>query len=219
MHTLLGVCLYVLHGLGRHRLIGATLHRWLLLALFVAALLAWIGWLPGGLALSIALLALAAALIASQAWAQRQLYVYFSPDSTAAPLPLPLPPADKIPTFASGLFAVDERTADFTNLAAFYRTYPTREHAILARKTPSRFLGLGQGDPRLLGMWYIFITPTALTSVKGGTVVFGRDRRPGLRLDYVRRNKKDQPVQQRAYLSFEAAAERDRVWADLLAES
>ncbi len=219
MHTLLGVSLYILHGLGRHRLLGATLGSWLLVVLFLGAGLAWIGWLPGDVVLIVLLLILAAILIASQRWAQRRFYVYFSPEAAAAPTPSPLPPTDKIATQATGLFAVDERTAAFTNLAAFYRTYPTREHAILARKTPTRFLGLGEADPTLVGMWYIFVAPAALTGVRAGTIGFGRSQRPGLRIDYVRTNKKDQPVAASAYLSFEEAGERDRAWADLLVES
>ncbi|MBX7233780.1 MAG: hypothetical protein K1X65_05300 [Caldilineales bacterium] len=219
MHTLLGVSLYILHGLGRHRLLGATLSRWLLVVLFLGAGLAWIGWIPGGVALAGLLAAAAILLIAGQNRAQKRFYVSFSPEAAAAPTPSPLPPADKLPTLATGLFAVDERTAAFTNLAAFYRTYPTREHAILARKTPTRFLGLGEADPTLVGMWYIFVAPAALTGVQAGTIGFGRSQRPGLRIDYVRKNKKDQPVVASAYLGFEDASERERAWADLLVES
>jgi hypothetical protein len=219
MHTLLGLCLYLLHGLGRHQLLGATLHRWLLIGLLVGALLAWIGWLPGGVLLAGLLVAAAILLIAGQNRAQKQFYVYFSPEPAAPPTPSPLAAADKLPALASGLFAVDERTASFTNLNAFYRTYPTREHAILARKTPARFLGLGEADPTLLGMWYIFVTPAALTGVRAGAVGFGRSQRPGLRLDYVRTNKKGEAALTFAYLCFESLAERDRVWADLLVES
>lgn len=219
MRTLLGVCLYFLHGLGRHRLLGLTLHRWLLFVLLVGALLAWIGWLPGGLALSGGLLALAILLIGGQKWAQARFYIHFSPEAAAAPSPLPLAPADKIPALASGLFTVDERSAPFTNLSAFYRTYPSREHGILARKTPARFLGLGDGEPHLLGMWYIFVAPASLNGVKSGMVMFGSRRQPGLRLDYVRKNKKDEAVQTFAYLSFASQVERERVWADLLVES
>ncbi len=208
-------------------MLGATLHRWLLFILLLGALFAWLGWLPArsspslrmGLAATLAAVALF--LIAGQAWARRRFYVHFSPSPADAPEGdiMPMPPHDKTAAFASGLFAVDERTAAFSNLSAFYRSYPSREHAILARKTPTRFLGLSEADPDILGMWYIFIAPPALARVQGGSVYFGARAQPGLRIEYVRRNKKNQPVPALAYLSFAGGAERDRVWADLLVES
>lgn len=216
MHTLFGVCLFILHGIGRYRLLGASLHRWLLIVLLVAALFTRLGWLPGGLTATVALLLVAALLVLVQTWARRRFYVHFTPAEASAPAPAALPPAEKTATLAAGFFGVDERTTAFTNLSAFYRTYATGEHAILARNTPTRCLGLGEADPTLLGMWYIFVTPAALKGVRAGVIWFGRSQRPGLRIEYVGRNKKDQPVGAVAYLSFEGEDERNRVWADLL---
>lgn len=226
MHALLGASYRTLHGLGRHRLLGATLQRWLLFLFLLGALFAWAGWLPARssplqrMGLAAVLLAMALFLFASQVWARRRYYVHFAPSRADAPAGAitPMPPNDKAAAFASGLFAVDDRTAAFSGLPAFYRSYPSREHAILARKIPTRFLGLSEADPDFLGMWYIFIAPHALTNVEGGAVYFGAKAQPGLRIEYVRKNKKNQPVAALAFLSFADRAERDRVWADLLLE-
>ncbi len=218
MHTLLGSYLRFLHNLAHHRLFGATLHRWLAILLPLIAVLAWFDLLPGGSALTLSLVALVIALVYSQIWAKRNFFVHFAP---APPLELnndapPLTPSDKIATRATGIFAVDDQQAPFTNLPAFYRTYATREHAILARKTPTRFLGLTEADPRLLGMWYIFITPAVLRSVQSGLLYSGSPPHPALRLSYIRPNKKGQPIPAIVYLDFDTEGDRSRVQADLL---
>lgn len=219
MHTLLGVGYRLLHNLERFRFVGITLYRWSLLLLVVGAALAWFGFLPGETALAIALLVVVLALVLSQAWARRRFYAHFMPATTPSPpAPSPLAPSDKVAIWATGLFAVDERLAAFSHLPGFYRSYPNREHAILARKTPSRFLGLTDADPDFLGMWYVFISPAALTGVQQGTIYFGRTSRPALRLAYARKNKKKQQIDALAYLGFDTEGELQRVWADLLVE-
>lgn len=217
MHTLLGSYFRFLHGLAHHRLLGATLHRWLAVLLLLIAVLTWFGLLPGGSALSLTLIALVVALATSQIWAKRHFFVHFAPAPSLEPSrdAPPLTPQDKIAARATGIFAVDDQEAPFTNLPAFYRTYATREHAILARKTTTRFLGLTEADPHLLGMWYIFVTPAVLRGVQSGLVYAGGTPRPALRLSYTRPNKKGQPTPAIAYLAFDAEDDRSRVQADL----
>ena len=196
---------------------AASLQRWLLVLLGVLAGAALLRLLPGGPVLALLLLDIAFLLILGQAWARRRLYVHFRADAPdSAPEVLTgLRPHDKVLVRATGLFSVDGAEAPWTDLIAYYRTFATREHAIMARRTPSRFLGFGECDPETLGMWYIFISPETLKGVTPGQLYFGRQPRPALRLDYLRRTLKGKVKPAAAYLSFESDAGRETVWADL----
>ena len=127
-----------------------------------------------------------------------------------------LGPNDKVLLRASGVFAVEGDEKRFTDLIAYYRTFDTREHAIMARHTPSRFLGLGRSKSETLGMWYIFFMPENLNSVTPGRLYFGGTPNPALRLDYVRINPKGKAKISVAYLSFETKRSMEQVMADLL---
>ncbi len=217
MSTFQGVCLRLLHGLRFHEWLGASLERWLQLILLALAGLALLRLLPGGPVLGVALLALVLLLALGQAWARRRLYVYFVPaKAAAAPPQSALAPHDKLLVRATGLFAVDGQETAWTDLVAYYRTFATREHAIMARRTPSRLLGFAERDPDALGMWYLFVTPPALVQVRPGELYFGRHPRSALRLDYHRRTPKGKTAPAVAYLSFDSAADRQTVWADLV---
>lgn len=186
--------------------------------LLVLALLVYFGVLPGGVGLIISVLALIMVLLLSHAWAKRRFYVLFNalvptnePGSGAK-----LESRDKVLVRASGVFAVEGEEKCFTNLLAYYRTFETREHTIMARKTPSRFLGIGRSRPEILGMWYIFFMPEHLKAVTPGHLYFGGVPNPALRLDYMRFNKKGKARSAVAFLSFETEQRMRHVQADLL---
>ena len=114
------------------------------------------------------------------------------------------------------------RRDTWPNLTAYWRTFGSREHAIMAIQHASRFL-LGSLPAEQIGMWYIFFKPEDVESVAAGTVAFGGLRRPGLRVVYLRAPASDgkkpkKPVREPVHLAFETEAARDRVWADLLAD-
>jgi len=214
---LIGACFRFLHDLRYHEWMGASLQRWLLVLLGVLAGAAFLRVLPGGPGLGLLLLGIALLLILGQGWARRCLYVRFLADAPASVLDAgaSLRPHEKVLVRATGVFSVDGAEAAWTDLIAYYRTFATREHAIMARRTPSRFLGCGERDPETLGMWYLFITPATLKSVTLGRLYFGRQPRPALRLDYRRRTLKGKVTPAVAYFSFESDADRESVWADL----
>jgi hypothetical protein len=150
-------------------------------------------------------------------------YVVFSAQpNLPAPAPRQMVPDDKEATFVSGRFEVEGKEARLADLTAYWRTFGSREHAVMAIQHPSRF-AVGSLPSSRIGMWYIFFQPVDVQSVVPGTVTFGAASRPGLRIVYRRvpqsegkRPKKAvlEPVQ----LAFETEAGRDRVWADLLAD-
>jgi hypothetical protein len=232
--------LQILYILRRYHVMGAALQRWVAVLLLVAALLTALGLLPGGLAGAAICLALLLALFAGQRLAQRSQYVHFRPDSPdAQPMPgaVPLNPADKLLLRATGLFEVEGKAQRFSELPAYYRSFSTREHAVMAVVPPARLLaGLVVWPQHELGMWYIFIKSTELRQVQPGVLGFGRATRPALRLLVAQVQPDKNAVmdawglqwgsdksklntrQQTIYLSFDGAAERERVMEDLLAD-
>jgi len=216
VHAYLFKASYVLR---RYEVMGAPAQRWIVILLLLAALLMAIGLLPGGLVGGLTGLLLALALLAGQ------------PTPAAAPIS----PAEKLLVRATGLFEVEGKAQRFTELPAFYRSFSTREQAIMAVLAPSRRLaGLANWPEDELGMWYIFVKHDELRAVQPGVLRFGRSRRPALRLlvEQVLPDKnavmdawglqwgkdKSKPAtrQQTIYLSFDGEAERARVMEDLL---
>ncbi len=223
MHALLGLYLRFLHDAARHYIFDIRLSSWLTFLLLLLAFLAWLGVIGGGAGLSLTLAALALILSLSRRWARGRYFVHFRPDKTnAAPGEQPpLWPEDKLLLRAAGHFFVRHKEHDFPNLIAYYRTFETREHAIMARNTPTRVLGLAHSNPEIEHMWYIFITPEALREVIRGELYFGARPKPALKLVYTRPEKWGEPEESKkivdvAYLSFDSEEDRRRVQADLM---
>jgi len=157
-------------------------------------------------------------------WAGRQMYVIFVADASAAePAARPLAPTDKISVHATGQFEVEGKTRFFADLLAYWRTFASREHAVLAIVHRSRFMLVGSVAERTLGMWYVFLTPAMIEAVTPGTVAFGAAQRPALRVAYrftppAQGRKPAIPVTRRVCLAFADEASRAQVWADLLAD-
>ncbi len=141
--------------------------------------------LPAWHWLILGLIVLAAVgLIALRAWAARAGYARFTPQLRAkSPAPLAMAPDDKEAAFATGRFEVEAKAGYLANLTAYWRTFGSREHAVMAIQHPSRFL-LGTLPGEHVGMWYAFFKPEEVVDVAAGTVAFGATRRPGLRIFY-----------------------------------
>lgn len=225
--------LYLAYQLRAHRFGDWALDRW-------GATLAWgasavvVGqWLLRGrpalpiwhwLILGL-LLAGGIGLLALRGWAAKRAYVVFAVDTqTSKPHPHALPPEDKVALRATGRFEVEGKTGLFADLLAYWRSFGSREHAVMAILHPHRFLGLGRIPDERLGMWYIFIQPDALIEVTPGQLTFGRQTRPALRVVHrytpprPEGKKAHPPVRETVYLAFEAIGARAAVWADLMAD-
>ncbi len=204
---------YQLH---RHEVSGRALDRWLGICLFLVGLLwAW-GWLPGGRWVAVVAALLLVGLIAFQVWARRAAYVRFTPSDAQTPPQRgeKLSPEDKIAIRATGHFEVEGRRQFFADLQAFFRTFATREHAVIAYVPKSRFLGIGRWPGHEVGMWYIFFLPRQVISLEWGDLIFGTRRRPASRITY-RGEKRPETI----YLSFDGEEERRRVWEDILCDA
>ncbi len=144
-------------------------------------------------------------------WAKRQQYVIFVRKQAEPPPPAPLRPQDKVPLRATGFFEVQGKNQTFTELPAYFRTFATREHAVMAWSRPPRWLLIGSWPVEELGMWYIFFRPEAIRRVQGGLLRFGRRAYPALQV-IVEGEKRARTI----HLSFDSEEERRLVWADLI---
>lgn len=219
--------------LRHHRVGGWTLNRWAVtlawgVAVFILMQWFWRGQpaLPAWHWLILALLLLGGlAVTILRGWAARRSYVVFALEpGLAPPAAARLKPEDKIAVHATGRFDVAGRERLLADLAAYWRTYASREHAVLAIQHPSRFLLVGHSRPEDVGMWYAFIPPAAITEIMPGRLHNGSELAPALRVDYRRQppvsdgKRRPKAVNETVYLAFADEATRAQVWADLGAD-
>ncbi len=209
------------YRLNRHYMGDVSLSRWIQIILLIPAALAVIGrpqgyWLvTGGM-----LVLFAAFTILSTRW-RRQHYIHFTAATMPEISPHPLQPADKLPIFASGLFSVEGKYADFTWLQGYFRTFATREHALICLVQPSRFALLGSWPEKEVGMWYIFFKDDEMGEVRWGELQFGSQRLPGIAVDHSifvpkrGRFDRDKTLQRTVYIACPDAADLQRIVADL----
>lgn len=221
------------YQLRSHRFGGWMLDRWGVTLAWGAALGIAGQWLvrgrpglPGWHWLVLALLVLGGlALLILRDWAARSRYVIFVPQlGRVAPAARPLAPEEKLPVRATGLFEVQTKTHVFADLPAYWRTYASREHAVLAIKNASRFLGLGRTPDEAIGMWYLFLRPEVIQGLAAGQLTHGVKAAPALRITYrhtppaIAGKRPPKPTTETAYLACEDETGRDAIWADLLAD-
>jgi hypothetical protein len=212
----IGVILWLAYRLQRHKWSGWPLSRWLGLLLIVAIVWAFLLWrarpwpslIPAGLFLAYVLLL---------AWAGRQGYIRFKPISgqdnllgNSPPVPL-LGTQELVPARASGWFTVAGQEQYYVDLEAEFETVETREHIVLGRVHPSRFLVVGKWPKQEFGWWYIFFQPAMIRGLHLGHLNHGFRSRQALRVTYA----PDDDSRQTVYLTFDDTLALRRVWDDL----
>ncbi len=208
-------CAGVLYNLKRHRFIGWPLLRWLrlvTLAIGIYLVLARVSvWLA---ATAFALLALSLLL---ELLLERASYVEFAPSQVPLPRPARMFPEEKVGLRATGHFGVEGKWKTFVDLEAYFRTFNSREHAIMAWVPPSRYMAIGRWPRDELGLWYIFFTHDQILEITPGIVGFSGSRGHGLRIRYVEPAEgKKKSAESTVFLSFSTEQDREKVWADLL---
>ena len=212
----LGLIFQAAYRLRRHFWLGWSLARWLGVLILLAGLLALLRrWDRPGYALGLAGLLLV--YVCLLLWAERKGYAHFQSCETAGPQAAvaPLPPEERVPVRASGWFSVEGKRQYYVDLAADLETARTREHIVLGRVQPSRFLLLGSWPEHEVGWWYIFVQPAAIRQVQWGHLYFGAVPRPALQVVYVL----EEETQHCVFLTSEREAVLHRVWADLLLDA
>lgn len=216
------------------------MNRWGALGLLILAGLMAIRWLPGGVAGVAVCGALLLALLTLRWLARRRNFLLFRADGAPArprPGSAMLDPADKLLLRASGLFGVESKSQQFTELLAYFRSFETREHAVMAICPPSAFAGLGTWPDHEIGMWYIFFKSKEIQRITPGELWFGSAHRLALQIDVrqeipqetspldvwggYRTKERAKPKYQDAtiLLSFDSEDDRARVLADLVSDA
>ncbi len=210
-----GWLLQVAYKLNRHRWGELPLAvAWIGFLLLLAAV-AWWGWLglPRGAAVPLAVLAVGVALLSLVGRLTGYVRFRGAPLPPPAAPPAPLVPTDKIAHRASGWFEVEGKRRYLVDVPAWFRTFETREHAVMAYVAPSRFFP-GRWPEHEVGMWYIFFLPQQIQRVEAGQVLFGARPRLGLRVE-VRNKDRTETV----LLSFDTEDDRQRIYADLMRDA
>lgn len=228
--------LKLFYNLRSHRIGEWSLDRLLVTLAWAAAVFVLLRWILAGqpplaawhwLILAALVLGGLAVIILARLAARQNFVVFTVRPDLAAPPSMPLDPQDKVQTYATGHFEVEGKVGFFGGLLAYWRTFATREHAVMAILHRTRFLGLARTADAQLGMWYIFIAPENIEEVSAGDLQFGGQRHPALRITYrhippqaaARRlaaRLHTPPLHRAVYLAFEDDAARSRVWADVL---
>jgi hypothetical protein len=165
----------LLYAIGRGEVAGVTLLRWIVAGLFVLAFLlwlfagSWLGWL------SLTLCGIAVAAFLAHRLLRARDFVTFTPAADATPVraPQPLSPSDKVPVYVTGALSVNQRVVRFTCLPAFYRTFATRERVLIGARLPRPILRIASWPERNTGLWYAFVRPGTIASIRTGTLHFG----------------------------------------------
>ncbi len=218
---LIGVILQLAYRLRRHLWAGWPLSRWLGWLLVMGGLVVTIyGWPRFWLAAPFGMLFLGHVVLLI--WASRRRHVHFdalhNPETSlweGEPPPPALRTEELVPVRASGCFTVEGKSQYYMDVEAEFETVETREHIVLGRVHPSRFLLLGRWPAWEHGWWYIFFQPAMIREMTAGHLHFGRQPRLALRLVYAPAEETREAI----CLVFQDATGLRRVWDDLLRDA
>ncbi|MEZ4708205.1 MAG: hypothetical protein R3A44_13420 [Caldilineaceae bacterium] len=174
----------LLYQLSRYYVAGAPLFRWLVLALFAVGVVwlaaQWPGQWMGAAPWVIAALVL---IYLRRLWRSNG-YVHFDTAPPPTVEPMRLSADQKLPIHATGHFSVEGKAQYDTWLPGFYRTFATREHALLCQVMDKKIWKFGRRPPDEIGMWYIFFMPNAIEGVRWGQLHFGAQPQLAIAIDY-----------------------------------
>jgi hypothetical protein len=213
----------LLYLLARAQITAFPAANWIVGAAMVAlALLALQGGVWGWLGLALLAAALTLRVVV---WRRtRRDWVHFEPlaeparsQPPAAPAMAPLSPNQKLPVHVTGCLEVGNKVRRFALLPGFYRTFATREHALLCLCRGGRRLLLAGWPENEEGLWYAFAQPSALRRIDRGVVRYGAHRLPTLALEVDAIPTRGRPRRRAVERLLISAEEHllDRIEADL----
>lgn len=209
----------IAYHFNRQFVAGTSLTRWLLTALLFIIPLWGIFGLPGGWWIAVPIVLLWAVIVLRLRRWQQHDYVVFHTAALPTVEPQALSPQDKIPVFVTGYFSVEGKEQRFTWLPGFFRTFATREHAVMCQVAQVG-RGVGNWPEDELGLWYIFFQPDEIDEVAWGELAFGSRPLPALAVTYRRlipksRLRGERTVKETIYFAFEQVEDGYQLLADL----
>lgn len=215
----MGRLFYRLH---RYHVWDVPAGRWLVMGLLLLAGAMTVGWLPGGWVAGSGLLALVLLYWAVGSSWRRRGYVAFAESPRPEVTPNPLAPSAKLPIRASGFFGVEGKHAHFTWLQGYFRTFATREHALLCLVQPDRVGLIASWPEKDIGMWYLFVKPGEVDRVRWGQVRYGGEALTCIAVDHhltipkTGRFSRERTLHKTAYIAVPQEADALAILADLL---
>lgn len=211
-----------LHNASNHYIGGSTLFRYLLWIPVIAALVWLTGWLPlRWVGVGVFVLLALALVITLRYWRGRD-FVRFHEQSRPEVTPEPIDSQDKVPIHATGFFEVEGKQQRYTWLPGYYRTFATREHALLCIVQEQQFLRVSRRLAEDTGMWYVFFTGSVVEGVRWGKLHYGNQPRTAIAVDYrvtippKNRFQREKVVTETLYMAVQDEEDGHRILADLL---
>lgn len=214
-----------LHHLAVAHFASVSLLRLITLLWIAIILLGLIGSYPGGNLIGVLLLIGLVAFYVHFYMQRRTDFVDFQPAKGTTPAPLSLPVEDKIAIYVTGECAVEGKQRRFTCLPGFYRTFATREHALLCQVKERRIFGLAAWNGAEIGLWYVFFYPATIRKIQTGLLTYGRETIPTVAVEYLvtrtfkKSGEPDRTEVQTILISTPDAADLHTVLADLLVDA
>ena len=209
------------YQVSRYRLGGMPLLNWVRWALFCCALIWASGWLPGRWWVTGVCTALLLLSLTIQMQLRRRDFVSFQATALPTTPQSVLNPAHKLPIYATGLFSVENKYQRYTWLPGFYRTFATREHALLCQVAARKFLQVAEWPESETGLWYVFFMPSDIKQIHWGELRFGKTVRPAIAITYQLtipkqgRARKDATRAETIFLAVQNKADGHTLLADL----
>lgn len=214
-----------LHHLSVAQFAGAPLLRLVTFVWIIVTALGLFGAFPGGIWVGAMLLVGLIVFYANFFMHRRTDFVHFEPQTLAVPAPTPLQVEDKVAVYVTGECSVEGKRSRFSCLPGFYRTFATREHALLCQVKERRILGIASWRSAEIGLWYVFFRPETISRIQTVTLHYGRHALPTVAIEHlaaIKFNKMGEPEkteQQTIYISAFDAEEIKVILADLLVDA
>ena len=212
-----GLFFQISYHLRRHVVMGVRMDIFLVAACLLGALVT-LGQKESSWGIALLILALGGSALVIIA--QRKGYLLFLPDSdTRLSPPCPaLEPDTELLIRASGHFVIRDQVCYLVEHQTIVTTPRNREHILMVKLQPGRFLLIGRSRSSEWGWWYQFLKAEAIDQVVLGVVIHGWQPRLALQVCYQIHDREGREETAETILSFDKQETRTLAWAALTYE-
>ena len=215
-----------LYNISRHTFSDIVLSRWLSLLLLLIGVVWYVGQLPlRWIMPTLCLFAIIVLVGAIHYWRKRD-FVRFIEGALPTVSPEILLYEEKIPIHVTGYLTVENRGERYTWVPGFYRSFATREHALLCMVPDRQYIRIGRWSIgrwpfEQVGMWYAFFSAADITQIRWGQLRFDHSSRPALAIDHTvivparNRIQREKTITETLYIVCQQEEQAKRILADL----
>ncbi len=171
-----------------HRCEFGEIHGNYYITMFLALLaIIWAtGLLPGRWIGACFFLILIAIQMVSGIIMKRRDFVVFHEDDHRETKPGYISDNTRLPVYVTGRLSVEGRDRRYTCVPGFYKTFATREHALLCQLRDRKVFRSLRWPIDEVGMWYAFFNPRDVIAYRRGKLIFGANPLPTLAIEIER---------------------------------